>query len=147
MPTLAQNRQALHDFTILDTLEAGIVLSGQEVKSARLGQMSLKGSFVNFKNNEALLVNAYISRYQKAGPDPSYKPDRDRKLLLNARELQNIADRKHTEGLAVVPLSVYTKGKLVKVKIGLARGKRKFDKRESIKKREQQRKIRRIVNR
>ncbi len=145
MPTLASNKKARHDYTILDTLEAGIVLSGQEVKSAKLGQISLKGSFIHFKNGEAYLVNAHISPYQKAKPDAGYKPDRDRKILLSKKEMLQIADRKNSEGLAVVPLSVYTKGAFIKVQVGLARGKRKYEKREAIKKREVEREIRKFT--
>ena len=147
MSNLSENRRALHDYTILETFEAGIVLSGQEVKSVKLGQISLKGSFVHFKNGEAVLVNAHISPYAKAKTDPAYKPERDRKLLLGKKQLIQIADRRFSEGLTVVPLSVYTKGAFVKIKIALARGKRKYDKRIAIKNKEIAKKIKRMVNR
>ena len=145
MSTLAENRKALHDYTILDTYEAGIVLSGQEVKAVKGGEASLQGSFVHIKGNEAYLTNAHISHYKKAAPDPSYDPARDRKLLLTRKELLEIADRRQSEGLTVVPLSIFTKRNLIKVKIGLARGKRKYEKREVIKKRETDREIRRFT--
>lgn len=144
MPTLAFNRKARFDYTILKTFEAGIVLSGQEVKSVKSGQITLNGSFVNVKNNEAFLTNAYVAPYAKASTS-GYNPDRDRKLLLNKKELLEIADRRNAEGLSLVPLSVYTKGGKVKVEIALARGKRKYEKREVIKKRESEKKIRSAI--
>ena len=146
MSNLSENRKALHDYTILETFEAGIVLSGQEVKSAKAGQVSLLGSFVKIKNNEAYLTNAYIAPYKKSPANPAYVPEQDRKLLLTRKELDEIATRRNAEGLALVPLSIFTTRNLVKVKIGLARGKRKYEKRETIKKREVDKDIRRFTN-
>ena len=146
MPTLAENRKALHDYTILKTFEAGVVLSGQEVKSAKQGQLSLKGSFVHTRAGEAFLVNAYITPYQEARFDASYNPSRDRKLLLTKKELNEIANRRESEGLTVVPLSIFTKRSLIKVRIGLARGKKKYDKRRAIKEKELKQKIQRVLN-
>lgn len=145
MSTLAENRKARFDYTILETFEAGIVLSGQEVKSVKAGHVSLTGSFVHVKNGEAFLTNAHISRYAKAGPDKSYNPEQDRKLLLSRKELLEIADRRESEGLTIIPLSVFTTRGLVKVKIGLARGKRKYEKRETIKKRETEKEIKKFT--
>jgi SsrA-binding protein len=142
--TLSENRKARFDYTILDTFEAGIVLSGQ-VKSVKAGQISLNGSFVHIKNNEAFLTNAHVSPYKKAGKLEGYNPERDRKLLLNRKELVKIADRRQSEGLAIIPLSVFTTRGLVKIKIALARGKRKYEKRESIKKRETEKEIRKYT--
>lgn len=144
MSTLAENRKARFDYTILQTYEAGIVLSGQEVKSVKAGQVSLNGSFVHVRNGEAYLTNAHIAPYAKALA-AGYSPEQDRKLLLNKKELLDIADRRNAEGLALVPLSVYTKGGKVKVQIALARGKRKYEKRETIKKRDTQKEIRKTV--
>lgn len=144
MSTLALNRKARYDFTILQTYEAGIVLSGQEVKSVKAGQVSLNGSFVHVRNGEAYLTNAHIAPYAKAATS-GYSPEQDRKLLLNKKELLDIADRRNAEGLTLVPLSVYIKRGKVKVEIGLARGKRKYEKRDTIKKRETQKEIRKTV--
>lgn len=145
MPTLANNKHALFNYTLLEEFEAGIILSGQEVKAAKLGQINLKGSYVSIEGEEAWLKNCHISRYKLAGPDSSYDPTRKRKLLLNKKEIQKLSFKVKNEGLTIVPTSIYTKGTLLKVKIALSRGKKKFDKRELIKKRETDRKISRMI--
>lgn len=142
MPKLAENRKARHDYNIVDTFESGIVLSGQEVKAVKSGQISLKGSFVKVRNNEAYLTNAHISQYKKAAPDPDYNPERSRKLLLSRKEIDKLIGKKQSEGLTVIPISVYTKRGLIKVEIALARGKKKYEKRDKIKKRDIDREIR-----
>src|SRR5690606_32162870 len=126
MATVAQNRKARHDYNILESFEAGIVLSGQEVKSVKAGEVSLAGSFVIFRGGEAYLTHAYIAPYKKAGELPDYNPERDRKLLLTEKELRNIAERRQSEGLTVVPLEMFVSRNLVKVKIGLVRGKHRY---------------------
>jgi len=147
MKTIAKNKEGLFSYEILDTWKAGVVLSGPEVKSVKLGQISLKGSFVQFDSRQELwLVNAYIAPYKPAkGAQAGYDPYQRRKLLLNKREIDSIIGKKAQKGLTIIPISVYTSRRLVKIDIGLARGKRKIDKRESIKKREVQREIRRTL--
>lgn len=143
MKTLATNRHARHDYAILETFEAGIVLTGQEVKSVKNGAISLKGAHVIMRNNEAWLLNATVSPYPHAGPLPDYDPTRSRKLLLERSEIGRIAGGLSRDRLTVVPLEVYTHRGLVKIKIALARGLREHEKRESIKKKDVAREIRR----
>lgn len=145
MPKLADNRQARYDYEFLDEYEAGLVLEGQEAKSARTGKMSLKGSFVNLRGGGAWLVNAHIPLYAKAGKRPDYDPDRTRKLLLHKREITRLAGKLAQKGLTLVPISVYTKGSKIKLQFALARGKKKYEKREAIKKRDIERDIRRSL--
>ncbi len=146
MPVLATNKKAKFDYEILETFEAGIVLSGQEVKSIRQGQASLKGAYVTInKNREVFLINANIPPYKMAGHLPDYNPTRSRKLLLNKKEIDHLAGKLEQTGLTLIPLSLYTKGKNIKLEIGLAKGKKKFDKRQTIKERDEKRKIQRIL--
>lgn len=143
MTTYATNKRARFDYEILETYEAGMKLLGHEVKSVRNGQVNLKGAFVTFHGNEALLTNAHISPYQFAGTIKNYDPTRTRKLLLNRREIAYLQGKSQEAGLTIVPLSIYTKGPNIKVEIGVARGKKQHDKRETIKKREADREIQR----
>lgn len=151
MPQLATNRKALYDYEILEKFEAGLVLSGQEVKSIRQGHISLKGAFVTLKTNaktkntEAYLTNAYVAPYKPAGPLPSYDPEQSRRLLLHKKELNYLIGKIQVKGLTMVPISVYTKHKFIKLEFALARGKKKHDKRETIKKREVNRQIQRTL--
>ena len=137
--TYATNKRARFDYEILETVEAGLMLSGQEVKSVRNGGAKLLGSFVTFHNNAAFLLNSHISKYRYAGKLENYIPDRSRKLLLTHKQIAYLEGKSHEAGLTIIPLSIYTKGPYLKVEIGVARGKKKFDKREKIKKREVQR--------
>jgi SsrA-binding protein len=143
MSTFAENRKIRFDYEILETLQAGIVLSGQEVKSVRAGHLSLTGTFVTFHGDTALLTNAHISPYKYAGVLPDYEPTRSRRLLLKKREITYLRGKTQEQGLTIVPLQVYSKDRLIKVEIAVARGKKLFDKRESIKKRDVEREIRR----
>lgn len=136
MATYTQNKKAKFDYEILDTFEAGIVLSGQEVKSIRNGNISLKGAFVTFHRDEAMLTNAHITKYRFAGQVDGYNPERTRKLLLKSKEIAYLRGKSQEKGLTIVPLSVYNKGRHIKVEIGVGRGKKKYDKRETIKRRE-----------
>jgi len=144
MKLINKNKQALFDYEILEHWKAGIVLSGPEVKSVKKGQISLSSSFIQIDSkNEAWLVNSYIAPYKPAaGVQTGYDPNHRRKLLLNKKEIASIIGKKSQKGLTIVPISVYTDKRLIKVEIGLARGKTKIDKREAIKKREVQREIR-----
>jgi len=142
MPILAKNKDLNFSFKILDEFEAGLVLSGQEVRAAKQGLLSLKGAFVSIKNGQAWLKNMHISAYDKASHDlKNYNPDRERKLLLHQKEIQYLAGKTQAEGLTIMPISLYTTRRLVKVKVALVKGKKKFDKRADIKKREIDRRI------
>jgi SsrA-binding protein len=142
--TLASNRKARHDYHVLETLEAGMALRGTEVKSVRAGRVQLKDSFVEFRDGEAYLVGAHISPYTH-GNRENHDPERPRKLLLRRRELERLAGRTVAKGLTVVPLSVYLKGERIKLEIGLVQGKRLYDKRESERRREQEREARAAI--
>jgi SsrA-binding protein len=140
----ARNKKARFDYDILEQIEAGLILTGPEVKAVRAGQVKLVGGFVSFYRDEAFLNNAHISKYKYATLD-SYDPDRSRKLLLSKKEIAYLRGKSQERGLTVVPLSIYTKGRLIKVGLGIGRGKKLHDKRRTIKKREQDREMRRAV--
>lgn len=144
MKYLSENRKAYYDYEILETYEAGISLTGHEVKSIKAGHANLTGAFVIIKSNGAFLLNAEIPPYQPKNAPNDYNPSRTRQLLLNSKELKYLFG-KTKEGLTMIPLSLYNKGRRIKVAIGLARHKKKHDKRETIKKRETQREIRRTL--
>ena len=146
MPTLATNKRAYYDYEILEKIEAGIKLLGHEVKSAKNGNISLKGAYVTITSHGASLLNAHIGAYGKAGPLPGYDPTRSRPLLVKKRELRYLLGKTHEQGLTLVPLSMYTKRTLVKVEFAVARGKKKFDKREAIKEREWKRRKSKLEN-
>ncbi|MFA5174912.1 MAG: SsrA-binding protein SmpB [Patescibacteria group bacterium] len=133
---LAENKKALFDYEILEKMEAGLVLSGQEVKSAKNKTISLKGAFVTFHGNDALLTNAHFSAYPQAGPIPQYDPTRSRRLLLHKKQIAYLRGKSQEKGLTIVPLMVYIKNHLVKVEIAVARGRHKYDKREVLKERD-----------
>ena len=141
MKPIAENRRARFDYEILDTYEAGVVLKGHEVKSIKTGHISLKGSFVTAKGEELYLTNANIPLYTHAGKLASYDPTASRKLLLHKKEIKHLLGRMRTEGLTLVPLSVYNKNRHIKLFFALAKGKKKHDKRESIKERDDRRRI------
>ncbi|HVE80812.1 MAG TPA: SsrA-binding protein SmpB [Candidatus Dormibacteraeota bacterium] len=136
MKILAKNRRAGYDYAIEHKMTAGLVLSGAEVKSGKLGQVSLKGSFVSLKDGEAYLSNAHFTPYNRAGNSSRLDPDRPRKLLLHKRELEQLTGYKQA-GAAIVPLSLAEDRNLIKLEIGIGRGRKKYDKRQLIKKRDQ----------
>ncbi len=136
MPKLADNRRALRDFEILDEFEAGLVLRGHEVKSVRNGLMKLQGSYVTIASGSARLINAHIGPYLKAGDLKDYDPVRTRQLLLHKKEIAKLASKLETKGLTLVPISVYTKGSKIKLKFGLARGRKEYEKKEKKKQRD-----------
>jgi len=144
MPTVAHNKKALVDYRVQEELEAGIVLTGPEVKSAKAGSLNLRGSYVSIDQKpEAWLVNATISKYAPAAAvQVGYDPLRRRRLLLSKKEMVYLLGKQHERGLTIIPISVYTKGGLIKVKVAIAAGKKQFDKRQDIKKREVNRSIR-----
>ncbi len=142
MPTLTRNKRARFDYEILDTLEVGIALTGQEVKAAKTGHAKLQGAFVNIRENEAILKNAFIARYKHAGKDDNYDPTQNRKLLMHKREILKWKKKMDSERLTIVPISLYTKAGKIKLEIGLGRGKRQHEKRDAIKKRDLDRETR-----
>jgi len=144
MSVLAKNKKALFDYEILDKTEAGLVLSGAETKSVKNGNLTLKGTFVTFHNDEAYLTGAHISKYGPSG-NVDYEPDRSRKLLLKKKQIRYLAGKSQEKGLTIVPLSVYTKNRFIKVEIAVGRGRHKYDKREVIKKRDTDREVKRIL--
>jgi len=150
MPTLAFNKRANFDYTISDIFEAGIILFGHEVKSIKTGHISLKGAFVTVKSTakklpELYLINAHIPLYAKASTVKGYEPERPRKLLLHKNEIKKLIGKKQEQGLTLVPIKIYTKHNLIKLEFGVGRGKKKIDKRETIKKRETDRQIRTLT--
>jgi SsrA-binding protein len=141
---IAENKKARFDYEIVDKFEAGLVLTGSEVKSIRDGAVNLKDSYIAFRNGEAFLQNAHISVY-KASSINNHEPERLRKLLMHREELNKISGRVQEKSLACVPLKMYFKGGRVKLEIGLGRGKKKHDKRQSIKKKESDRELARAL--
>jgi SsrA-binding protein len=134
--TVSQNRKARYDYEILTRFEAGLELVGHEVKSVRAGKVNLRGAFVAVRGEEAFLIGAEIPPYQPKNTPADYDATRARRLLLTEPELAELSAAEHTKGLTIVPLKVYNKGRFLKVEIAIARGKKEFDKREAIKKRD-----------
>ena len=145
MPNYAENRKARFNYEILEKYEARIELLGMEVKSVRNGQMSLEGAFVIIRGGEAFLINSSIPPYQPHNTEKDYDSLRNKKLLLTKKEIATLAGSEKNKSLTIVPISVYNKGKKIKVEIALVKGKKKQDKRETIKKRETDREIRRTL--
>lgn len=146
MKPLAENRKAYFDYEVLEKYEAGISLIGQEVKSIKQGHMSLEGSYVVIRGGEAFLLGAYVPPYQPKNAPKDYSPERTRKLLLRKDELRYLIGKTHEKGLTLLPLRVYTLKSNIKIEFALARGKKKKDKRETIKKREAEREMQREIN-
>jgi SsrA-binding protein len=144
--TVATNRKARHDYFIEDTYEAGIVLTGTEIKSVRAGRANLRDSFAIVKEDELWLMNAHIAPYEQA-TYANHDPRRARKLLMHRREINRIAGQLQEKGFTLIPLRLYLKDNLAKVELGLARGKKQYDKRATLRKKETQREIDRAVAR
>ena len=144
MRIVCQNKKAYHDYSIEETLEAGIQLQGTEVKSLREGKANLKDSYVLIKDSEAFLFNCHISPYSH-GNIMNHEPLRTRKLLLHRKEIERLRGKIQQKGYALIPLKMYFKDSFAKVEIGLARGKRLYEKRETIKEREAKRTIERAM--
>jgi len=143
MKILAKNKKAHFDYEILEEFEAGIVLKGYEVKSVRLGRMKLEGSFVILKNEEVWLLNAHIPPYQPKNTPSDYDPYRSRKLLLKKKEIKYLIGKSRQKGLTLIPIEVYSKRGKIKVKVGVVKGRKKFNKKELLKKRAIEREIQR----
>ena len=141
---VAQNKKATHDYSIVDTIEAGIVLTGTEIKSVRAARIQLKDGYAQIKNGEAWLLNVHIAPFEQ-GNIWNQDPDRIRKLLLKKKQITKLQNDLKGTGMTLVPLKVYLKNGFAKVLLGIAKGKHDYDKRESIKRREQERDIKRII--
>ena len=141
---VATNRKAFHEYFISDTFEAGIALLGTEIKSVRAGRVSLQDGYVSFEQGEAWLLNVHIAQYDPASRQ-NHDPRRRRKLLLHRREIDRLAAKVQEKGFTVIPTRLYLKDGRAKVEIGLAKGKRLYDKRETIAKRDSQRQIDRAI--
>lgn len=135
------NRKARYEFEVIDTIEAGIVLQGFEVKSLRDSKVSLDGSFASVENNEVWLINCFIDEYVNRSNWGTYNPSRKRKLLLNKSEIKKFAEKASIKGFTLVPLSIYFKDGRAKVELAVCRGKQLHDKRETLKKRDLEREL------
>ncbi|MDH3674046.1 MAG: SsrA-binding protein SmpB [Anaerolineae bacterium] len=143
---IATNRKARHDYLIEDTFEAGLVLTGSEIKSVRAGQVNLRDSYATVRNGELWLVNAHIAPYKQASSQ-NHEPRRERKLLLHRREIDVLVRKLQEKGLTLVPLQLYLKHSWAKVQLGLARGKKSYDKRQALRERDDRRQIDRALGR
>lgn len=150
MKILTINKKANFDYEILEKYEAGLVLFGHEVKSVKLGQANLKASYISFKlnskgKNEAYLINCYIPLYKPAGIKDDYHPERPRKVLLKSKEIDNLTIKKQEKGLTVIPIKLYTKGSFIKLELAVVRGKKKYDKRDDLKRKDVDRQLRTLT--
>ena len=141
---IAKNPTAYHNYTIEDTLEAGIILSGTEIKSIRAGKVNLKDSYAGFKDGECYIYSMHISPYEH-GNIFNKDPLRDRKLLLNKREINKLLGKVKQNGYSLVPISLYFKGSLVKLELGIGKGKKLYDKRQDIAKRDAEIRMRKAI--
>ena len=144
--TIATNRKAYHDYHLGNRIEAGLVLTGSEIKSIRAGRVNLREAYIRPEAGELWLVNAHIARYD-AGSYLSHEPTRPRKLLLHRKQINNLIGKEAEKGLTLVPLKLYIKNSLAKVEVAPAKGKKLYDKRESIARRETEREIGRAIKR
>lgn len=145
MKTIIQNKKAYFNYQILEKFEAGISLIGQEVKSIKSGRINLAGSYIVLKKEEVFLIGANIPLYQPKNAPPDYNPERSRKLLLKKSEIKYLIGKIEQKGLTLIPLRVYTIRGRIKLEFAVAKGKKKFDKRELVKKREVERIIQRAL--
>ena len=134
--SFSANKKAYFDYEILDTLEAGLVLLGQEVKAIRAGKCSIQGAYVKIISGELFLIGATVSPYQPNNIQKGYDPERSRKLLIKKSQLNHLVGKTEEKGITLVPISLYDRNGVIKLEIGIARGKKKYDKREVIKKRD-----------
>jgi len=147
MTSLIKNKKAFYNYHISEKMEAGLILEGKEVKSLREGKASLSGSYITIKKGECFLVNCNISPYQPNNISKDYDPRRDRKLLIKKKEIDHLFGKMKEKGTTLIPLKIYIKRNLLKVEIGVAKGKKKYDKREAIKKRDIDRDLKRKIKR
>ena len=142
---LSVNRKAFHDYFVEEEYEAGIVLTGSEIKSIREGRVNLRGAYARVENDEVWLFDAHISPYEQSGTHFNHEPTRPRKLLLHRREINRLLGKLEAKGLTLVPLDIHLKGRRAKVRLGLVRGKKLYDKREATAEREANRQIERVL--
>ena len=142
---IAENRKARHSYELIERLEAGLVLTGSEVKSLRAGNASIGEAFIKFEAGEAWLIDSHISPYPQAGPHNNHEPRRPRKLLMDGRQIYRWTRKTHERGLAAVPLKLYFQGAWAKVEIALGRGRQRHDKRAAIKEQEGKREAARAL--
>jgi SsrA-binding protein len=144
---VATNRKAYHDYAIEDKFEAGLVLTGTEIKSVRAGQVNLRDSFATIRDGEIWLINAHIASYERGTFFSNHEPRRQRKLLMHRREINRLAAKVQEKGFTLVPLRMYLKNNRAKIEIALARGQRQYDKRTALRERETRREVEREVAR
>jgi SsrA-binding protein len=140
-----ENPKTSHDYEILETIEAGLVLEGHEVKAIKFGKATIKGAHVKIINGEPQLIGANISPYQPANTPPNYNPQRSRKLLLSKKQISTLIGTLKTRRLTLIPLKIYEKNNRLKLLIGIARGKKKYEKRETLKKKDIERALNRVI--
>jgi SsrA-binding protein len=143
---IATNRKARHDYLIEDTFEAGLVLTGSEIKSIRAGQVNLRDSYATIRDGELWLVNTHIAPYKQANQQ-NHEPRRERKLLMHRREINRLTGKLQEKGLTLVPLKIYLKNSRAKIELGLARGKKSHDKRQAMRERDDRRQMDRALGR
>ncbi len=146
MKIFSENKKAYFNYEILEKFEAGLVLVGTEVKSIRGGHIALAGSYVVLRDKEAFLIGAKIPAYQPKNAPAGYNPERQRKLLLNKKEINYLIGKTKVKGFSLIPLKIYENNGRIKLEFGLAKGKRKYDKKEKIKKRDVEREINRELS-
>lgn len=145
MSVIAINKKANHDYQILEKFEAGLVLNGQEVKSIKTKSVSLAGTYISLQDNEFFWIGANIPAYQPENASSNYNPERKRKLLLKKIEIRHLIGKTKQKGLTLIPLKVYTKKGKIKIEFGIAKGLKKTDKREKLKKQDSEMDVRRIL--
>ena len=145
MTTFANNSKARFDYEILEKFDAGLDLLGTEVKAVKAGKMNLRGAFIAVRGGEAFLIGADIPAYQPKNAPADYDATRPRRLLVSKAEIIRLRDAEQTKGLTIVPLSVYNKSRFIKLSLAIARGRKKYDKRQAIKKRDTEREIKRTL--
>ena len=144
--SIVSNRKAYYEYHILEEYEAGIVLVGNEVKSIREGNVILNDSFIYMSDGEVWIKNLKVSKYKQSHPSVTHEENRDKKLLLTKKEISKMSRKLEENGTTCVPLSIFTKNNKIKIKIGVAKGKKLWDKKESIKQRDIQRELRKDMN-
>jgi len=146
MKIYSENKKATYDYTVLENFEAGLVLFGQEVKSIKTGHINLSGSYISFTRGEPFLVGVKIPPYQPNNAGADYNEERQRKILLNKKEINYLMGKSKEHGFSLIPLKVYEKSGRIKLEFGLAKGKKQYNKKEKIKKRDAEREISRVLS-
>jgi len=147
MKIFSENKKALFDYEVLEKFEAGLVLFGQEVKSIKTGHINLSGAFVTIRAEEPYLIGVKVPPYQPNNAGSDYNQEREKKLLLNKKEINYLMGKTKMKGFSLIPLKIYEKGGRIKLEFGLAKGKKKYDKKDKIKKRDVEREVNRELSR